>query len=791
MNCEPEKIKIIYNPYAKKAAYKRWSNGMWSDLGNSSPLSEERYQDDITLQNCGIDIVNQILNGYDDGTIGVDLVFEGTDSDYEDFRSILSLYFSEYKISCTRDEKQLISADQAAQKIESIFEGMEQTFKKYPNDALKAQIDRYKDTVKSTVTICILGTYSAGKSAFINALIGEEVLPCASDPTTATVYRVHTSQETKIEFAYNGQHIELQFSGSEYKPNTTNMEGAKLLSMIKERIENGESHSCHAHMYYALEAINIFAKDMQSSSDTADYPTIIDVYVPFRQSILPLDKHDFVFIDTPGADSETFKEHLAVTKDALKSQTCGLPIILTKPDDMDKAGNAVVNDLLENNGGALDISNTIVIVNQSDDKTPKTLREKKAKMENLCIARWHSNRIFFVSSAIGIAGKKEDADDDESWIDGDLYQVYDDKQQRFRDAMHKNYTQLYQYNIIAENRLQELCRRAAIAPESERMLYNSGIRSVEDEITLFAKKYAAYNKCAQAQQYLQQALEITTALTENAKSKVDNLIMQLNQDKNEKENSLNKELKDSCEQLKKEVTANSAEYIRKNAPSTFAIQDLQKELDEIWKKIKTDKSIRGGKARNERLARVIAPQYSRAVKKYLNKLQKVIEDNAVSVSDLCKEALCKVVNESSHVNLDDYKKLEHIILNYPHITVPQQIKLNQTVRLSYSFLWFKWESDEELSSYNMHDFISEQFKQQRSEYMNTYIKQYHDSITQWIEALRCEIRANLSDFNPALYNLNEKLQATMREQGQLSEQQASLLNGSNAIANLLEIEEVC
>lgn len=789
MNCEPEKIKIIYNPYAQKAAYKRWSNGAWIDLGSSSALSEERYQNGITLQNCGIDIVNKIISGYDDGTIGVNLVFEGTDNDYEDFQSILKLYFSDCKISCTRDEKQLISADQAAQKIESIFEDMEHTFEKYPNDELKAQIERYKETVKATVTVCILGTYSAGKSAFINALIGEEILPCASDPTTATVYRVHTSQENKIAFDYKNQYVELQFSEREYKPNTNNMEGDTLLSMVKENIANGAIHSCNAHMYYALEAINNFTKDTQSNSDTADYPTIIDVYVPFHKSSLPLDTYDFVFIDTPGADSETFKEHLDVTRDSLKSQTCGLPIIITKPDDMDKAGNALVNNLLENNGGALDISNTIVIVNQSDDKTPKTLREKKAKIENLCIARWHSNRIFFVSAAMGIAGKKADADDDESWIDGDLYQVYDDKQQRFDDPTHKNYTQLYQYDIISENRLRELCRQADAAPESERVLYNSGICSVEDEIGLFAQKYAAYNKCTQAQQYLQQAIEIAKKLTEKAQSEAETIRQQLNQNIDEKADSLNEELKESCENLKKDVPQKTASYITERALSTQIIDDLIKQLAGIWEKIKKDKSIKGGKARREMLSRTVAPQYSNAVKAYLNQLQNIIEESASSASLHVKDALCKVVNESNFVNSSDRSKLSHIILNYPHIVVPPKIELSQTTKINHYFLWIPWEKDETISKNNMHEFVYQQFRQHRSEYMSTYTKKYQDSLTQWIDALCFEIMSNLSNFSPALRSLNSKLQATIQEQSQLRIQQKKLLNNRDTIKNLLEIEE--
>lgn len=526
MNCEPEKIKIIYNPYAQKATYKRWSNDAWIDLGSNSQLNSEQYQNNITLQNRGIDIVRQILEDYDDGTIGVNLVFEGTDNDFEDLKNILKLYFSEKEpeITCTRDNKRLISADDAAQEIESIFAEMEQTFEENLNEELKAEIDRYKETVKSTVTVCILGTYSAGKSAFINALIGEEILPSASDPSTATIYRVHTAQESKIKFAYKAQDVELHFSGTDYKPNADNLAGDKLLGMIKENInEDGNIHNCNAHMYYALEAINNFAKDTQSSGDAEDYPTIIDVYVPFNNSILPLDKHDFVFIDTPGADSETFKKHLEVTREALKDQTCGLPIIVTEPDGMDKAGNAAVNDLLENNGGALDISNTLVVVNKSDTKSSKTLDDKKSHKEDLYIARLHSNRVFFVSSAMGVAGKKADADNDETWIDDDLYMIYDGAQKRFENPESKNYMRLYLYNIIPDNRWEELCHQAETAPESERMLYNSGIRSVEDEIGLFAKKYAGYNKCTQARKYLERALELTKDSIEKTQKEIDEL----------------------------------------------------------------------------------------------------------------------------------------------------------------------------------------------------------------------------------------------------------------------------
>ena len=187
---------------------------------------------------------------------------------------------------------------------------------------------------------------------------------------------------------------------------------------------------------------------------------------------------------------------------------------------------------------------------------------------------------------------------------------------------------------------------------------------------------------------------------------------------------------------------------------------------------------------------MIAPRYNHAVKSYLNTLQSVIEDNAVSSSNRCKDTLCKVVNESNRVNPSDRQKLRKIILEYPHITIPQQIKLDRKVRISYSLLWFKWGSDEELSNYNMHEFVGAQFKQHRTQYMNNYVKKYQDSLQQWIDALGLEIMSNLSDFNPALRQMNQKLQTTMREKESLVIQQDKLLNNQNIIENLLEIEGV-
>ncbi|MDT8859968.1 dynamin family protein [Alkalihalobacillus sp. MEB130] len=62
----------------------------------------------------------------------------------------------------------------------------------YERLALQKRIRRFKD---QTFTISLFGAFSAGKSSFANALLGETVLPVSPHPTTATVNMVKRSEQ--------------------------------------------------------------------------------------------------------------------------------------------------------------------------------------------------------------------------------------------------------------------------------------------------------------------------------------------------------------------------------------------------------------------------------------------------------------------------------------------------------------------------------------------------------------------------------------------------------------------
>ena len=53
---------------------------------------------------------------------------------------------------------------------------------------------------KNDVNLCLVGTYSAGKSTFINALIGKRILPESINSETAKMFRIKNSEKPGVSF---------------------------------------------------------------------------------------------------------------------------------------------------------------------------------------------------------------------------------------------------------------------------------------------------------------------------------------------------------------------------------------------------------------------------------------------------------------------------------------------------------------------------------------------------------------------------------------------------------------
>ncbi|WP_347860524.1 dynamin family protein [Salimicrobium sp. PL1-032A] len=156
-------------------------------------------------------------------------------------------------------------------------------------------------------TVALFGAFSAGKSSFINALLGDDYLPTSPNPTTASINRImppdpHHPHETARVMFYTEEEMLAAFSFLDVSSLQEVMkEDASRLDsrrrMMTEAFQSGYpsmEHSLGGETtvtrtqftdYVSIERFSIFVKRIDFYVDT--------VYT--RQGI--------TFVDTPGADS--------------------------------------------------------------------------------------------------------------------------------------------------------------------------------------------------------------------------------------------------------------------------------------------------------------------------------------------------------------------------------------------------------------------------------------------------------------------------------------------------------
>ena len=192
--------------------------------------------------------------------------------------------------------------------------------------------ETYKEIDAEEFRIVFTGTYSSGKSSTINALIGKNILPTASDTCTAKICRiVHLPVEDGIAIV-------------KYLPDTKQRKYlCKTDEEVQDKIQCAED---------AIETIEVYT-DLSNL-----YPDGIE--------------NDFrlVVIDTPGTDSAigndtqkteeqskrlSKKSHLEITKEVLKSKQKEMVVLIS--DDKLENDNIVellniIEESAENDAGA-------------------------------------------------------------------------------------------------------------------------------------------------------------------------------------------------------------------------------------------------------------------------------------------------------------------------------------------------------------------------------------------------------------------------------------------------------
>lgn len=573
-------LKITCNPYTKKITYKhKAGNNSWSDITPENPLFK---CDGRVFSEISNEVVKEIFN-----QVYPNIEFEGTDDDYAE----LEYAIKTVPILEKQNEGKKISLKHSGrfQEAEDVLPLIEKEFKEVlssldknkeiKNAEIKSELEKFKETVKDEIPIVVMGTYSSGKSAFINSLIGYEILPSGIETTTTKTHRIKKSASCnsgKISFIYDGENVTIDFSDNDFKVDTKSRKA--FCVNLKRDIKNiynehektmGDSIECH--MYQVLEFLN-------KKGTEACFSDLLEIEVPSNKGIFSDEDTNFVILDTPGSDSvtkETEKKHNEILKDALNSQTNGLPIFVTKGDNANSTANKEILDEMEKNN--LDKGNMLIIVNKADDLSDGDIKTLATGRD--VIHDFQSTRIFFVSSIMGLAGQKKNFS---SFYNEAYNEYYEKNKDMFINAKNQHYKELYKNNIMPEphkERIEKSADKSITDGNETELLYaNSGIQCVVEEILSYGEKLALYNKCARARDYLESALKI--------------VIEKINE-KEEEKKAPEEEIERKLEKTKKKLIEKIKD--KANEFSAKIINDYEKDLNikinnHLNEKIETIKS---------------------------------------------------------------------------------------------------------------------------------------------------------------------------------------------------------
>ena len=369
-------IKIVSNPYVRSIFFMIFDSTKndWVPLEIQNPDSKLRQEniDKVFLPFKAMEIVNIIIEEYYTGTEKVEIVFQGTTDEWDELETICLDEEYREKIVLSRDTTALENARDILTLTKKVFSEVNPIIRNiFRNEdaspeamEIKHEMKKVQDALDDIIPICVFGNYSAGKSTFINALIGNEILPSGGDPVTAKIYEIKRSKQQDraiVSFQYLNEDYRIIFDTKECRIQQGDS-NSDIAKDILTRVENPNYDTMLSKVRGVVELLNYIEKQ---NKDTV-ISNVVEIEVPFgEKGKLAQSREEFVIFDTPGSNSASNVDHGQVLNEALKSFSNGIPVWVTQYDSVDSVDNAKLCDLLYTIE-ALDKRFTMIIINKAD-----------------------------------------------------------------------------------------------------------------------------------------------------------------------------------------------------------------------------------------------------------------------------------------------------------------------------------------------------------------------------------------------------------------------------------------
>ena len=541
-------LMLAYHPVKKEVRFYGKFKGEFVEIPYEECPRLEKYSPgsgEFVLQNQGTNFFDDIWEQF--SRDNVNITFKGTKIDYEDIQKKISDYNNTKEKEILKITK-FVELPNVSEIYDCINSFCDETIETFENELeenetkvifrkRKATFEERKQSLESNdVNLCLVGTYSAGKSTFINAVIGKRILPESINSETAKMFKIKNGEIPKVSFlVHSKQGTKPDNIQIVWNENLGQFEVLRGIGNVDEGIRSMIQKEAatvaeiglrqHEQLCHILKKLND-VPNHESPEGKGYINGVIDVEYP-----IPLCKNiNFAFYDTPGTDSNS-NEHLLILKEALMQQTNSILIVLYEPTKMEGTGNSILYKLIngfkdskkkEDNNVSIDLARSFHVINQADTKSSKDLKALRNKKVLVTLKEEDriyneeemeidlaQERLFFVSSKAAYISKailgNIDLEDERTWLANHKQEINNettiDPFAETETSITSDNGVFYRYDKLANadfetKQLIEDCEKEAEKCDSsldgviQRIYINSGMFAIEQEIIKYAQKYA-------------------------------------------------------------------------------------------------------------------------------------------------------------------------------------------------------------------------------------------------------------------------------------------------------------
>lgn len=795
------RIKIISNPYNREISFQRW-DGEWVPITTGNEHGSELHDEGIATGFFPFkaeEVVRIILKEYQVGGQVVTLVFEGTDDEYEELCAICEMEDMASFVHVERSDRYLLNARDVLPEIVRVFQVVRPLVDESitsEDPTIEWQLEKFDDVSKDVIPLCVMGNYSSGKSTFINALIGQELLPSGDEPVTARVYQIrcsHLSGRGCISFLLGDQPVRLEFDENGLM-NTSDCHDTVFYEQIAQAVAEAEVPSLISYMNRALAYINgVTLPSNRTGNSGFCVSDRIDIAVPFHPDDAWIQTGEFLIFDTPGENSLTNADHSRVLREAMEGLSNGLPIYVTTYDSLDNAANRDLYDRIKSIE-AIDERFAMIVVNKADAADIK-LRDfdgrKRRQILDMAVPRnLYAQGIFFVSSIMGLGAKLDGEFESESYAE-----KFEDQERKYSNPRSRFYKTLYRFNIQPRQIEDRTVRESSECPDL--ILANSGLYCVEQEIGRFAQRYSAYNKAHMSYTLIRQLLQDVSAMIAATRTRIENARAERVRSLDSEKGRVLGEFESYETSLRSELPKRYVFYVEK-AVTARRWSTTEAELRKRERVYLTGfgKSFHAeGNAEeyaDKKLLDVLKAEYEHAVAD----MSEVIDSNSRAFWDAeakkVRKELCEIAAGSNDLSASKRRTIEDLIISYPAPYIHrgkgpilQRRTLNQVFRFLFIFTIRSNRLDlaKVANAYNKaiyNAFIDTNRKTMLANERSFYT---------WLQNLLVQIFDHIADFNPVIRKQQEQIERDDKRLSELSEKAAVLERCAAEISSMIEWQE--